>query len=145
MCLFPKNIKTDEKSVAIVEEYIKRDLYRPKTKWFVPLIILLLMIALPFGVGFSLLYLFESFEPLWCYLISYVVIDLLLLRLFLIKLIRCYQHYAPEELRRFCKCMPSCSEYSISVLKKYPIFIAIFKVIYRMFVTCDTHPKIDMP
>ena len=145
MPLFSRDIRTDEASIAMVEEYTKREIYRPKTKWWVPALILLCMIAVPFGVGFLLLHIFPSFEPLFCYLITYILLDLILLRLFLIKSIRCYQHYAPEELRRFCKCMPSCSEYSIAVLKKYPLFIAIFKVIYRMFVTCDSQMKIDMP
>jgi hypothetical protein len=140
-----KHVRTDAESIALVEEYVKRELVRPKTKWGVPIFIGILMVILPFGAGFTVLFFFRSVSPVWCYVISYVIIDLLLLRLFLIKLVECYQHYAKEELRRFCMCMPSCSEYSIAVLKKYPLAIGIFKIIFRLTVICDGEKKIHLP
>ena len=143
--LLSKHVKTDEESIALVEKYIERKLVRPKTTWGVPAFVAIMMVFLPFGVAYVLLCFFSSFEPKYCYLICYLVIDLLLLRLLLIKIVRCYQHYAKEELRRFCMCMPSCSEYAVAVLKKYPLVIAIFKIIYRLTVTCDGWMKIDLP
>lgn len=140
-----QNVKTDEESIAIVEKYINRELVRPQTKWGVPIFIGILMIILPFIIGMALLKVFPAFSAPWCYVINYIVIDVLLLRILLIKVVECYQHYAKEELRRFCMCMPSCSEYAIAVLKKYPLAIAIFKIIFRLTVTCDGEKKIDLP
>ena len=139
------HIRTDKESIALVEKYIERELVRPKTTWGVLVFIGIMMLFVPFCVAYALLLLLPIFEPAWCYVICYLVIDLFLLRLFLIKLVRCYQHYARDEIRRFCMCMPSCSEYAISVLKKYPLAIAIFKIIYRLKVTCDGWMKIDLP
>ena len=142
---YSKRVRTDAESIALVEKYLQRELVRPNTKWGVPVFIGILTVVLPFGIGLAALHFFRAIPPVWCYVISYAVFGLLLLRLFLIKLIECYQHYAKEELRRFCMCMPSCSEYAIAVLKKYPIFVAIFKIIFRLTVTCDGEKKIDTP
>ena len=57
-------------------------------------------------------------------------------RLLAIKIIECYQHYAKEEIRRRCKCIPSCSEYAILCLKKYELIYALIKIRRRLFVTC---------
>ena len=140
-----KRIHTDAESIALVEEYVRRELVRPKTKWGVPVFISILMVILPFGTGALLLQIFSAIPTAWCYAISYIVIDLILLRFLLIKIIECYQHYAKEELRRFCMCMPSCSEYAIAVLKKYPLAIAIFKIVLRLTVICDGEMKIHLP
>lgn len=137
--------KSDGTSIALLEKYIQRELVRPKTTWDVPLFIAMLMALLPLGVGYAACRFVFSAYPVPCYVISYLAIDLLLLRVLLIKLIRCYQHYAKEELRRFCMCMPSCSEYAIAVLKKYPLPVAIVKIILRLTVTCDGEMKIDLP
>ena len=139
------HVKTDKKSIKLVDKYVARELERPKTKWGVPVSIGLLMLVLPLAVGALLLLCFPSISAVLCYVLAYLLVDLPLLRLFLIKLIRCYQHYAKEELRRFCMCMPSCSEYSIGVLKKYPLIVAIFKIIVRLTVICDGEKKIDLP
>ena len=130
---------------AIIEAYISRDLVCPKTTWTAPTIIFMLMLLLPFLVGYAIVKLMLTNYIAWCYIICYFVIDVILLRFWLINLIKCYQHYAPEELRRFCMCVPSCSEYAIAVLKKYPLLIAIFKIFYRLTVTCDGEKKIDLP
>ncbi len=137
--------KNDEDSIAVVEAYIKRKLVRPKTTWSVPALLFLLMLLLPIGAGYAITIIFSLLNAALCYLLCYLIIDLILLRVLLIKLVRCYQHYAKEELRRFCMCMPSCSEYAIGVLKRYPLVIAIFKIIYRLTKTCDGEMKIDMP
>ncbi len=46
---------------------------------------------------------------------------ILRLRPFLICLVRIYQRYAPEKLRRKCRFQPSCSEYMIDALNKYGV------------------------
>ena len=67
------------------------------------------------------------------------------LRFFGIVLIKAYQHYASDDMRKSCHCVPSCSEYSILVLKKYPLLIAFAKIFNRLNRTCDGSYKIDNP
>lgn len=63
-----------------------------------------------------------------------------------IKLVECYQHYATEETRRRCLCVPSCSEYAILCLKKFCIIKALLKIRKRLYVTCQgADYKIDWP
>lgn len=57
-------------------------------------------------------------------------------RFLCIKIVECYQHYAPETVRRKCKCVPSCSEYAILCLKKYELVHGLLKIRKRLFVTC---------
>ena len=59
------------------------------------------------------------------------------LRLIAIKAVECYQHYASEETRRRCMCVPSCSEYAILCLKKYETVKALMKIRRRLNVTCN--------
>ena len=54
-----------------------------------------------------------------------------------IKAVECYQHYAFEETRRRCLCVPSCSEYAILCLKKYGLIRALHKIRKRLYVTCQ--------
>ena len=58
------------------------------------------------------------------------------LRFLGVKIVECYQHYAKEETRRRCLCVPSCSEYAILCLKKYELIYALLKIRKRLFVTC---------
>lgn len=57
-------------------------------------------------------------------------------RSFLIYCIQVYQHFAPEKLRRRCICKPSCSEYSIEVLRKYGLLKGCYKIYIRLTRTC---------
>lgn len=52
--------------------------------------------------------------------------------------IKCYQHYAPESIRRQCTCMPSCSEYALLALDKYLWPKAAWKIWRRVTHTCST-------
>ncbi len=54
-----------------------------------------------------------------------------------IKAVECYQHYASEETRRRCLCVPSCSEYAILCLKKHGLIRALHKIRKRLYVTCQ--------
>ncbi len=126
-----------------IDEYLNRELYRPKTTWTAPILVFIAMLILPFIVAHALIYLLAC--PKWLYAVCYFSIDILLIRLLLITLIKCYQHYASEKLRRYCLCVPSCSEYALAVLKKYLLVVAVYKIIYRLKVTCDGEIKVDLP
>ena len=76
-------------------------------------------------------------------LLRTVVISILLFMIFElygrflgIKVVECYQHYATEETRRRCLCVPSCSEYAILCLKKFCLIKALVKIRKRLYVTC---------
>ena len=50
--------------------------------------------------------------------------------------IKLYQHYAPEEIRRRCLFMPTCSEYAILAIQKYGGVIGLCKTCYRLAYLC---------
>jgi putative component of membrane protein insertase Oxa1/YidC/SpoIIIJ protein YidD len=54
-----------------------------------------------------------------------------------IGMVKLYQHYAPEEIRRRCLFMPTCSEYTIMAVRKYGCFIGLCKSYYRLVYRCD--------
>lgn len=68
-------------------------------------------------------------------------------RFCLLQTVRCYQHYAKEETRRRCMCVPSCSEYAIICLKKiFPLTLALIKIRIRLYKTCKGGEyKLDFP
>lgn len=89
-------------------------------------------------------------QPIWLRISIMVVIFAIILEIcgrFLgIKIVECYQHYAAEETRRRCLCIPSCSEYAILCLKKFGLIKALLKIRKRLYVTCQGPDyKIDWP
>lgn len=60
-------------------------------------------------------------------------------------LIKCHQRYAPDYVRRRCKCKPSCSEYALIALDKYILPVALIKIHNRLFHTCKGDYKVDYP
>ena len=127
-----------EKEQKRLETFIKqRPLPRPITQKRTVLAWILAYLFLGFLISFAAIYAFQVSSGKWLiYLISYTVLFFLFLKKICIKSIECYQHYAKEETRRRCVCVPSCSEYSIAVLKKYNIFKALNKIRIRLFKTC---------
>jgi putative component of membrane protein insertase Oxa1/YidC/SpoIIIJ protein YidD len=47
-----------------------------------------------------------------------------------------YLKLAREETRRRCLCIPSCSDYAIACLKRFPLIFSFFKIHKRLFKTC---------
>ena len=140
--LFYKEI--DIYSVEFQEEQKKLEIYMqqrplsyPKTKVASILAWIFIYIFVSFFVTLAITCAFQIVNYKWLvYLSSYIVLAFLFLKKICIKSIECYQHYAKEETRRKCVCIPSCSEYSIAVLKKYNIFKALNKIRIRLFKTC---------
>ena len=122
-----------------LEEYQRnRVLEKPKTRkitFAVYLAVLLVMV-----VGFACLLPAVSRLKPWLNFVILICYSILVAetcgRLTAIKAVECYQHYATEETRRKCKCVPSCSEYAILCLKKYELVYALLKIRKRLFVTC---------
>ena len=127
-----------EEKQKMLEDIIKsRSLIRPKTKKITVLAWILTYILLSFLIAVTFICVFHVISYKWLiYLFSYIVFGFLFSKKICIKVIECYQHYAKEETRRRCICVPSCSEYAIAVLKKYNIFKALHKIRIRLFKTC---------
>ena len=132
-----------------LEQFVcQRQLKRPDTKkwhviilfFFVPLLIFcsfLPFLLLSAGAmqkvlicGLSLLSVFEFY-----------------IRFCLIQTVKCYQHYARDETRRRCMCVPSCSEYAIICLARiFPLTVALIKIRIRLYKTCKGEDyKLDFP
>lgn len=128
-----------------IGELIKtRSLIRPKTTIFSPLILTAGYVLVSFLVSISIIKIFTLVNLSWLiYTLTYLFFAFIFIKPILIKSIECYQHYAKEETRRKCVCIPSCSEYSIAVLKKYNIFKAIRKIIIRLFRTCGGYGYVE--
>lgn len=145
-------ILTDEKSRAEARAYVlERQLSRPRTTWPVPLAFLAGVVALGAGIGQGICFLLESSAVLFPLgrslpVIGGILFSLLCASPFAILCIRCYQHYAPENIRRCCLCKPTCSEYAILVMKRYCLFKALRLIYLRLFRTCTgKRYKIDFP
>ena len=133
-----------------IENYINRELVRPNTTKKEPIIIAICLLIIPLIIAIifcNIDWVFSNYVnyKFMCFFISYSITFIIGLKYLLISIIKCYQHYAPEETRRLCLCVPSCSEYAIVVLKKYFIVVAIYKIIKRLVKTCDGNYKIDEP
>ena len=59
-----------------------------------------------------------------------------LLKYAVIGIIKIYQHYAPEEIRRRCLFMPTCSEYTIMAVRRYGCIVGLCKSWYRLVYLC---------
>lgn len=64
----------------------------------------------------------------------------------LVGLVKLYQHYAPERIRRKCIFKPTCSEYMILAVEKYGPVKGLCKGLHRLFVKCrGYYYSIDYP
>ena len=125
-----------------------RILFRPKTKkWQVVASFIILPFLLSMAVAFPLF--LKINLPLKVIIIFTIIIFIIetYLRFCFILGVKCYQRYAKEETRRRCKCIPSCSEYTILCLKTvFPLILAIIKINKRLKRTCNGEEyKVDFP
>ena len=126
----------------------QRKLKRPSNKKYQVVILfsvalLLILCAIPFCLLLPItgIYKFLIFIG-WLLLVFEIYI-----RFCLIQTIKCYQHYAKEETRKRCMCVPSCSEYAIICLGRiFPLIVALNKIRIRLYKTCDGEEyKLDFP
>ncbi len=66
-------------------------------------------------------------------------------RRFVIGLVKLYQHYAPDYIRRRCAMQPSCSEYCILAVEKYGVVRGCWKTAYRLTHKCRGFYEVDWP
>ena len=145
LAFFRKEYEKQQKLETIVKTRI---LYRPNVKkWQVAIS----FATLPFLLFAAIFFPIVSPLPLALKIIFPILFTLLIvegyLRFCCILVVKCYQHYAKEETRRRCKCVPSCSEYAVLSLKKvFPLIFALLKIRKRLYVTCNGEEyKVDFP
>lgn len=151
----------------IAEDHVlRRPLVRPDTDFKKIFIFLSLYVFLCFVTGDIILGLFHwlginSYLPQWLnsfvtnhgnwfgfivYFPVYLIPAMILRKKAAIGMIKCYQHYAPEYVRRACVFKPTCSEYAILAIKKYGIIKGCRKIYIRTFKMCKGHIyRIDYP
>ncbi len=132
-----------------LEEIInKRQLKRPNTKkWNVILLFSVALLLLFCVILFSFFLLKTVISKTLVFILLLLVIFELYIRFCLVQTVKCYQHYAKEEMRRRCMCIPSCSEYALICLTKiFPLAVALSKIRIRLYKTCKGEDyKLDFP
>ena len=141
---FRKEYSRQKKLEEIVHS---RSLTRPDTrKWQVILAFAIFPILIAMVVFVSLRIKIDMICRILFLFMTIILVAELYLRFCLIQTVKCYQHYASEETRRRCLCIPSCSEYAIIALRKFPLIIALIKIRKRLYKTCKGEEYIlDFP
>ena len=93
---------------------------------------------------------FYEVHPLWAIVVLCMMViaieSFFCFKYAVIGAIQLYQHYAPEEIRRRCLFMPTCSEYAIMAVRKYGGVIGLYKSYYRLMYLCKGNIyKINYP
>lgn len=93
---------------------------------------------------------FYTEHPAWSIVLHCLIVILIMMAIYskqaIIIAVKLYQHYAPEESRRSCLFMPTCSEYTIMAVRKYGVIIGLWKSYHRMIYRCVGNIyKIDYP
>lgn len=144
-----KKIKQYEQE--LIREYcISREIIRPKANILTALryllILEILIVALSLGLDYLLVLFNISLSFSTLYFFSSIFVVLVSLKRTMILSIELYQHYASEQTRRKCTLKPSCSDYSITALKKYGLIIGSYKSYIRVFKKCKGNVyEIDYP
>lgn len=136
------DLRTDADSIRY---YCKHhELNRPDINWFL-IVSVIIAFELLIYVCFGWLPLSASSFMLLAEAV-HIIVFLIFGRKILQQIVKIYQRYAPESLRRQCSCQPTCSEYALLALRKYVWPKALFLIIRRMAHTCqEPGYKIDYP
>ena len=140
-----KEHQRQKKLEAIVSH---RKLERPDTKkWHVILLLSIIPFVLFLAILFTLILPTEVIYKILFFLLLLLIISEIYVRFCLIQIVKCYQHYAKDETRKICMCIPSCSEYAIISLKRvFPLPLAIIKARRRLYKTCKGQEyRLDFP
>jgi len=131
----------------IVSDYVlKRELPHPKTNIINAAYFLSLLLLVCFAISMVMKIFFEKIPFMLIFMLAFFLVSFILLKKIIIGLVELYQHYMPEELRRRCLCMPTCSEYMILAVEKYGALKGLRKGMYRLMHTCrGKEYKIDYP
>jgi putative component of membrane protein insertase Oxa1/YidC/SpoIIIJ protein YidD len=133
---------SDDEQEEVWQYVCKRVLNRPDTsilrvaKYMVSFVAVDTFVALVASV-FCKNYLHLSLSSLVILFLTCAIFGLLLVfKKAIIGLVKLYQHYAPDRIRRKCLFKPTCSEYMILALEKYGLIKGLYKGIYRVVFRC---------
>ena len=117
-------LKKEHEKQGRLEHYQKtRTLAKPKTKLFHVIVLSVVFLILLSALCIILLNFGGLLQKILLTVFSVFIFSEIYLRFLGVKIVKCYQHYAKEETRRRCLCVPSCSEYAILCFKKYELVI----------------------
>ena len=74
-----------------------------------------------------------------------IMLTYILLKYFFIGTVLMYKAFAPLSIRSQCRFEPTCSTYMIMALKKYGLFIGLFKGIRRLMRCHPPNGGVDYP
>ena len=87
----------------------------------------------------------NGFAEVWRHLIFWCVFFVsLFLSKFCVLAVLLYQRYAKASTRLRCRCVPSCSQYSIIAFKKYGVSYGLYKTIFHLNM-CLHAPYYEFP
>ncbi len=132
-----------------------RPIYRPKIhigraifKMFFPIVLIIIGTIVASKLGWiqklAQLVGFGIHPVLLCVCIIAVYVAARM-RSIIIWFVRLYQHYAPEDVRRMCQFIPTCSDYMILAVEKYGAIRGFLKGINRLSRCTGDAGGIDEP
>ena len=128
------------------ESMHKEPLRRPKVNFVKIIAWNILWLAVLAGCYCALYFL--SVNTTMCVLLTvlvFLVISVINAKRIIITLVRIYQRFAPETVRRACVFEPTCSQYMILAVEKYGAFKGAAKGINRLL-RCRSHNSgVDYP
>lgn len=151
-----KEMPSQKEQDMVVWYVLKRPLVRPDTSCKKVIICVIIFLLANIGISI-LLYFWIRWLGIFCILPKafrnfyenqhFLFVILLILFQFIlggmiaakpaiIGVVRLYQRYAPEHIRRKCLFKPTCSEYTIMVVKKYGVIRGLYKAYVRVFKKC---------
>ena len=126
----------------------ERPLKRPKIKkWHVVLLFLVFPVLIALSVRILVLLPVSIAIKILVFALLLLMEIELYIRFCFLQAVRCYQHYAKDEVRRRCMCVPSCSEYATICLRKiFPLAVALIKIRIRLKKICKGGEcRLDFP
>jgi putative component of membrane protein insertase Oxa1/YidC/SpoIIIJ protein YidD len=140
----------DEEQEEAWHYVCQRVLERPATNILIAIkyILVFLTANILFAVATYLLIAKYTVKPMFVMIVLfYILLSLAaFLKKAIIGLVKLYQRYAPERIRRKCIFKPTCSEYMILALEKYGLIKGLYKGMYRMFFRCKGfYYSVDYP
>jgi putative component of membrane protein insertase Oxa1/YidC/SpoIIIJ protein YidD len=136
-------VQSSEQQEEAWQYVCKRKLQRPDTNIFTAakcaMAFVVIVVFLSFFT-FSFFMQIISVSPQMAFMESFCLYTMFGFMVFskklTIGLVRLYQHYAPERIRRKCLFKPTCSEYIILAIEKYGLIKGLYKGLYRVFFRC---------
>lgn len=135
-----KTFPSEEERELVRKYVIERPLYRPNITYLKAIVIVLTgtcsITVFAFLSYYVFLLLGFCFNKVIYFSIFFIAAFVIAVRWIAILVVKLYQHYADETVRRRCLLKPTCSEYAIIVLKKYGFLIGCLKIWMRLNFKC---------